>query len=116
MIQNHDCETGGPGQAKTGLPTKEELQDLADFFKHFSEFSRMKILAALHAREMCVCELVDMVGMNQPAVSHQLRILKHGKIVKARKQGKHVYYCLDDDHVYKLIRDGLDHIRGNCLP
>lgn len=94
--------------------TSDELQGLADFFKHFSELSRMRILAALYNRELCVCDLVEVVDMNQPAVSHQLRILKAGKIVKGRKQGKHVYYSLDDDHVHKLIHVGLEHIRGEC--
>ncbi len=115
MLKGCDCAREEQEEEGRKIPANEELQDLSDFFKHFSEFSRIKILTALHYNsELCVCDLVELVGMNQPAVSHQLRILKAGRIVKSRKQGKHVYYSLDDNHVEELIRDGLEHVRGNC--
>ncbi len=96
------------------LPVNEELQELACFFKVFGEVSRIKILSALFIRELCVCELVDVLEMNQPAVSHQLRVLRSARVIKSRKEGKHVYYSLDDDHVRELLRDGLEHVQGNC--
>lgn len=96
------------------LPQDETLQDLAYFFKVFGEVSRLKILSALYIRELCVCDLVDIVNMSQPAVSHQLRVLRAAKVVKSRKEGKHAYYSLDDDHVRELLRDGLEHIQGHC--
>ncbi len=91
------------------------MQELAQFFKVFGEVSRVRILSALYLKELCVCELVDILNMNQPAVSHQLRILRGARVVQARKAGKHVYYSLDDDHVRELFFDSLEHIRGNCV-
>lgn len=101
-------------EIKDSLPLDTEVDELAHFFKVFGEPSRMKILSALYIRELCVCNLVEIVDMNQPAVSQQLRILRAAKIVKARKQGKHIFYSLDDDHVRELLLDGLEHIRGHC--
>lgn len=96
------------------IPDEQELQELAHFFKVFGELSRIKILSALYLKELCVCDLVAVLGMSQPSISQQLRVLRTAHIVKARKEGKHVYYSLDDDHVRKLLKDGLDHIRGDC--
>lgn len=97
------------------LPLDDELHELADFFKVFGEASRIKILSALYVRELCVCELVDILEMKQPAISHQLRVLRAARVVKSRKEGKHVYYSLDDNHVRELLHDGLEHIKGNCV-
>lgn len=102
------------GEISLQLPPVDELQELAQFFKVFGEQSRIRILSALHVRELCVCDLVEILDMNQPAISHQLRVLRAAKIVKSRKEGKHVYYSLDDIHVRKLLQDGLEHIRGDC--
>ncbi len=101
-------------EMKELLPPETELLELASFFKAFGEPSRMKILSARYVRELYVCDLVDIVEMNQPAVSHQLRVLRAAKIIKSRKEGKHVFYSLDDNHVRELLRDGLEHIRGHC--
>ncbi|MFH1152984.1 MAG: metalloregulator ArsR/SmtB family transcription factor [Pseudomonadota bacterium] len=98
--------------ARESLPPGNELLDLADFFKVFGDHTRIRILHALYSStELCVCDLVEVLGMNQSAVSHQLRILRASKIVKYRKDGKMVYYSLDDEHVYKLLDDGLEHVR-----
>lgn len=105
---------GGLEEISQQLPRVDELQELAQFFKVFGEQSRIRILSALYIRELCVCDLVEVLDMNQPAVSHQLRVLRAAKIVKARKEGKHVYYSLEDNHVRELLLDGLEHIRGNC--
>lgn len=96
------------------LPGEEELLLLARFFKTFGEASRLRILSALYLGELCVCELVELLNMSQPAISHQLRVLRGASIVKARKAGKHVYYSLDDDHVREMLHDALEHVRGNC--
>lgn len=109
-----DCCNRELDEIKEQIPVDSVLDELAQFFKVFGETSRLKILSALYLSELCVCDLVDSLGMNQPAVSHQLRVLRAAKIVKARKQGKHVYYSLDDNHVRELLRDGLEHIQGNC--
>ena len=98
--------------ARESVPPGEQLLELANFFKVFGDHTRIRILHALYSSsELCVCDLVEVLGMNQSAVSHQLRILRASKIVKYRKDGKNVYYSLDDDHVYKLLNDGLEHIR-----
>lgn len=109
------CEKQSPlGEMRWKLPLEEEMQELANFFKVFGELSRIKILSILYHKELCVCDLVEILAMNQSAVSHQLRVLRAAKIVKSRKEGKHIFYSLDDDHVRELLRDGLEHIRGDC--
>ena len=109
------CDKPSPlEEMRWKLPLEEEMQELANFFKVFGELSRIKILSILYHKELCVCELVEILAMNQSAVSHQLRVLRAAKIVKARKEGKHIFYSLDDDHVRELLRDGLEHIRGDC--
>ena len=114
MIDFECCGPVNPDEIRDKMPLADELSELAQFFKVFGEVSRIKILSALYIRDLCVCDLVDSLGMNQPAVSHQLRVLRSARVVKGRKEGKHVYYSLDDDHVRKLLRDGLEHIRGGC--
>jgi len=98
-------------RVKEKMPACGLLMDLAEFFKVFGDHTRIRILNALYQEELCVCDLVEVLGMNQSAVSHQLRVLRGAKVVKFRKEGKMVYYSLDDDHVCKLLSDGLAHIQ-----
>jgi len=110
------CETNSyVQQIRENLPPDQQLLELASFFKMFGEHTRVRILSALYQRELCVCDLVEILGMNQSAVSHQLRALRISKIVKYRKNGKNVYYSLDDEHVYRLLDYGLDHIKENFI-
>lgn len=92
------------------LPEQEKLNQLADFFKVFGDPTRIKILSSLAEQEMCVCDIAYLLNMTQSAISHQLRVLKQAKLVKSRKDGKVVYYSLDDDHVNQIINQGLVHI------
>lgn len=92
------------------LPNTEDLSLLADFFKVFGDPTRIKILSALAEAEMCVCDIAYLLNMSQSAISHQLRVLKQARLVKNRKDGKVVYYSLDDDHVKQIIGQGLVHI------
>ncbi|WP_297520728.1 metalloregulator ArsR/SmtB family transcription factor [uncultured Clostridium sp.] len=92
------------------LPKEETLYDLAELFKVFGDSTRIKILCSLFEAEMCVCDIATTLGMSQSAVSHQLRVLKNAKLVKFRKEGKAVYYSLDDDHVKHIFNEGLNHI------
>ncbi len=92
------------------MPKDEQLYELADFFKVFGDSTRIKILYALFASEMCVQALTEVLGMNQSAISHQLRILKQAGLVKYRKDGKYVFYTLDDDHVTQIIEQGMTHL------
>lgn len=93
------------------MPTKDCLQTLSDFFKVFGDSTRIKILFALFNSEMCVCDISALLNMKQSAISHQLRTLKQARLVKYRKEGKVVYYSLDDDHVKQIFNDGMEHIR-----
>ncbi len=86
------------------------MQDLAETFKALGEPTRVKILFALSQEELCVCDLANLLGLTKSAVSHQLRILRSMKLVKYRKDGKMVYYSLDDDHIKNLFDEGLKHV------
>ena len=86
-------------------------QHLAEVFKVLGDPTRIKLLALLSANEMCVCDIADALGMGQSAISHQLRVLRTARLVKFRKEGREVFYSLDDDHVVKLMRQGLEHVR-----
>ena len=97
-------------QVKKAMPEEELLYDLADLFKVFGDSTRIRILWALDAAEMCVCDIAYMLDMTQSAISHQLRVLKQAKLVKNRREGKTVYYSLDDDHVKQIFSMGLVHI------
>lgn len=92
------------------MPREETLYDLADTFKIFGDTTRIKILYALFASEMCVCDIAALLNMTQSAISHQLRVLKQARLVKFRKEGKIVYYSLDDDHIKQIFDQGLIHI------
>jgi DNA-binding transcriptional ArsR family regulator len=101
-------------KVKKELPPVEQMMDLSNLFKALGDFTRIRILEALLSSELCVCDLVSVLDMNQSAISHQLRVLRSSKIVKYRKEGKNVYYSLDDNHISQLINQGLTHVmEGN---
>lgn len=95
---------------KDNMPDDENLMDLADLFKVFSDTTRVKIICALFQAEMCVCDIAVLLGMTKSSISHQLRVLRQTRLVKNRKEGKVVYYSLDDDHVKNIFDQGLSHI------
>lgn len=97
-------------KVKECIPQEELLYDLADLFKIFGDTTRIKILCALFQAEMCVCDIAALLGMTQSSISHQLRVLKQARLVKYRKEGKVVYYSLDDEHVKSIFDQGLIHI------
>jgi len=92
------------------LPDEEALLNLAELFKVFGDTTRVRIISALLHAEMCVCDIAALLGMTKSAISHQLRALRQTKLVKYRKDGKVVYYSLDDDHVATLFAQGLLHV------
>ncbi len=98
-------------KVRNSMPEEETLYDLAELFKVFGDTTRIKILCALFESEMCVCDIAALLSMNQSAISHQLRVLKQASLVKYRKEGKVVYYSLDDEHVKLIFDQGLVHIR-----
>ncbi|MCX7710474.1 MAG: metalloregulator ArsR/SmtB family transcription factor [Clostridia bacterium] len=97
-------------EAKQNMPAEENLFELAELFKVFGDTTRVKILYALFSSEMCVCDIAALLGMTQSAISHQLRILKQSRLVKYRKDGKIVYYALNDDHIKQIFDQGLSHV------
>lgn len=95
------------------MPHQLALLELADFFKLFSDGTRISILCALSESEMCVCDLCALLNMKQSAISHQLRNLKQARIVRFRRDGKSVYYALDDEHIRDVLKVGMTHV---CEP
>ncbi|GKH46083.1 MULTISPECIES: ArsR/SmtB family transcription factor [Anaerotruncus] len=92
------------------MPDEEILYDLAELFKVFGDSTRIKILYVLFESEMCVCDIAQLLNMNQSAISHQLRVLKQSKLVKYRRDGKTVFYSLADGHVRTILGQGMEHV------
>lgn len=93
--------------APVDLPTADRL---ASFFKALSDPTRVRIISALAASELCVGDLALALGMTQSAISHQLRLLRELRLVRRHKEGRMAYYALDDDHIEDLYHQGLDHV------
>ncbi|MCM1387081.1 MAG: metalloregulator ArsR/SmtB family transcription factor [Bacillus sp. (in: Bacteria)] len=91
-------------------PDDEILYDLAELFKVFGDSTRIKILYTLFEEELCVYDIARLLNLSQSSVSHQLRILKNSKLVKFRREGKSIFYSLDDEHVREIISMGMEHI------
>jgi ArsR family transcriptional regulator len=91
-------------------PPDEILYELAELFKVFGDSTRIRILYVLFEQELCVGDIAELLNMSQSSVSHQLRILKDAKLVKFRREGKSIFYALDDEHVYHMIEMGMEHV------
>ena len=92
------------------IPDIEMLFDLADLFKVFGDSTRLRIMVMISDSEMAVNDIAESLRMEQSTISHQLRVLRQNKLVRVRRDGKQMYYSLDDDHVKKIIEMGMDHI------
>ena len=92
------------------LPDADTLSDLSELFRIFGDSTRIRILYVLSEAEMCVCDIAQLLGMTQSAISHQLRSLKNARLVKARRDGKTVFYSLADDHVKTILDQGIEHV------
>ena len=92
------------------MPDEDTFNRLAEFFKILGDTTRTRILFALDQNEMCVCDIANVLGMTKSSISHQLSLLRRSGIVKCRKEGKEVYYMLDDNHVKELFEIGIKHI------
>ena len=97
-------------EVKLYSPSEDTVIDLADMFKIFSDSTRLKIICALLKEELCVCDLTELLNLNQTTVSHQLKNLRDAKLVKYRREGKQIFYTLQDNHVNQIILAGLEHI------
>lgn len=97
------------GRAKASLPDEGYVAQASALLKLMADPTRLKLLSALHAGELCVCDLAAVLGLSESAVSHQLRLLRTGRMVTYRKEGRVVYYRLLDAHVTTMIQNALDH-------
>lgn len=106
----HHIHTKTVEKIKFSIPSQDDISVLSDIFKILSDDTRLKIICALVDNELCVCDICDIIGLGQSAVSHQLRILRAAALVKYRRSGKLVYYSLDDRHVLNCITQIMEHI------
>ena len=97
-------------KVKKDLPSDEVIFDMAELFKVFGDSTRMKIISALLEEELCVGDIAIITNSTPSAISHQLRVLKQTKLVKFRKEGKVVYYSLDDEHIKAIYEKGREHV------
>jgi len=93
------------------VPSHEVVEQLSDVFQIMSDPNRLKILHCLSESEVCVCDLSAVLGLSVSAVSHQLRLLRALRLVRSRREGRNMYYSLDDEHVTRLMRMALEHER-----
>lgn len=105
-----DIKTKAAADIAKNMPAEEYLYDLADLFRIFGDTTRIRILYSLFDGELCVGDISTILGMSQSSVSHQLRILKDSKLVKFRRDGKSIFYLLDDDHVRSILDLGMEHL------
>lgn len=96
--------------ARQALTDPELLERLAELFKVLGDPTRIRILQALHDTRPCVCDIAETLGMTQSAISHQLRVLRQARLVRAQREGRSVFYALDDDHVAHMFEQGLLHV------
>lgn len=113
--QSDICEVNCLHEEVVAKVRKELIDDktallLADTFKAMGDGTRIKIINAISHAELCVCDIAYLLGMTQSAISHQLRLLRSLKLVKYRKEGKVVFYSLDDEHIVNLFKQGLEHV------
>jgi ArsR family transcriptional regulator, lead/cadmium/zinc/bismuth-responsive transcriptional repressor len=103
-------------RAKKNLPNDSSVQDMAEFFKILGDPTRIRILSALSKEELCVCDLFVLLAMDQSAVSHQLKMLRLSRLVKARREGRMMYYSLADHHIEGIFKYGREHISEGPEP
>lgn len=114
MENEYLYDTNDPQKIKeiqTHMPDQNLIEQLADFYKVMGDPTRLKLLMALESQEFCASDLANISHMTRSAVSHQLKTLKNNKLVKSRKEGKTVYYSLDDEHIHSVLKVALEHIK-----
>lgn len=103
-------------EARANLPPSNVLAEASALFAALGDPTRLRLVAALAVRELCVCDLAAALGMSQSAVSHQVRVLRQLEVVRPRRDGRRVYYALDDEHVSGFYSQALDHVRHRQEP
>ncbi len=109
-MENKEFHCKHAMSVKENMPKEELCSDIADFYKIFSDTTRVKILFTMLNKEICVHDMSKIISMSQSSVSHQLRILRQYKVVKVRKQGKTSFYSLDDDHIHNVLMLAKEHL------
>lgn len=114
-IQAEGCEfmhlhTEVVERAREALKDEEKQYELAELFSMFADTTRIRILYALFEAEMCVCDLANLLGMTQSAISHQLALLKRARLVRPRRDGRTMFYSLADSHVRAMLDQGMEHV------
>ena len=97
-------------EVRAGLPNAGTVESLAETFKALGDPTRVRLLSALSRAELCVCDLATLLVASESAVSHQLRLLRSLRLVRARREGRMVFYRLDDDHIVRLLTQGREHV------
>jgi ArsR family transcriptional regulator, lead/cadmium/zinc/bismuth-responsive transcriptional repressor len=97
-------------EVRAGLPNSSTVESLAETFKALGDPTRVRLLSALSRAELCVCDLATLLAASESAVSHQLRLLRSLRLVRARREGRMVFYRLDDDHIVRLLTQGREHV------
>ncbi|MCQ2465467.1 MAG: metalloregulator ArsR/SmtB family transcription factor [Oscillospiraceae bacterium] len=111
-MENEHCHSHAEHSVhgECAMPDADIVNDLAELFKIFGDPTRVRILFMLLKQEMCVCDIAQLAGMQQSAISHQLRVLKQARLVKFRREGKTVFYSLADAHVQTMLNQGIEHV------
>lgn len=107
---NNELHKDAVKSARDKMPDTEILYELAELFKVFGDTTRLRILYALSTHELCVCDIAELLDMTHSSISHQLKVLRQARLVKFRKEGKVVFYSLDDCHINHIFNCGLEHI------
>ncbi len=111
VCQIHNIHTEKVKLVQKEMPKDSLLINLAELFKLLGDPTRVQILFALSQSELCVCDLCEILKMSASAVSHQLRVLRTAKLITYRREGKNVFYNLDDEHVHRLFKQTLEHVQ-----
>lgn len=104
------ADAGRVAEVRAALPDVETVERLAETFKALGDPTRVRMLSALSRAELCVCDLATLLGATESAISHQLRLLRSLRVVRARRDGRMVFYRLDDDHIVRLLAQGRAHV------
>lgn len=104
------------GLARRAMPSAPDLEDAGELLKVLADATRLRLIAAMLEVELCVCDLAEVVGMSQSAVSHQLRVLRQSRLVRLRREGRSSFYSLRDEHVQKIVQTALAHVREMYQP
>lgn len=97
-------------RVRENMPSSDKVMRVSELFKVFGDITRSNIICVLFQAEMCVCDIANILGMTQSAISHQLRILKASRLVKYRREGKAVFYSLDDEHISEIFNLAMNHV------